>query len=73
MKYAPIKQLGTCPPAAAKGIFVNLNLWFFASKGKDVEKDYAELCSQLNVRQYEHLSKIRETLGISLAELVNIG
>ena len=57
----------------AKGIFVYLYLWFFASQGKEVEKDYAELCALLNVRTYEHISKIRETMGLSLGDLVNIG
>ncbi len=57
----------------AKGIFVYLYLWFFASQGKEVEKDYAELCALLNVRCYEHVSKIRETMGLSLTDLVNIG
>jgi hypothetical protein len=57
----------------AKGIFVYLYLWFFASQGKEVEKDYTELCALLNVRAYEHVSKIRETMGLSLTDLVNIG
>lgn len=57
----------------AKGIFVYLYLWFFASKGKEVEKDYSELCTLLNVRAYEHVSKIRETMGLSLNDLVEIG
>ena len=57
----------------AKGIFVYLYLWFFASQGKEVEKDYAELCALLNVRRYDHVSKIRETMGLSLTDLVNIG
>lgn len=57
----------------AKGIFVYLYLWFFASQGKEVEKDYAELCALLNVRAYDHVSKIRETMGLSLADLVAIG
>ncbi|MGI4828816.1 MAG: replication initiator protein A, partial [Janthinobacterium lividum] len=57
----------------AKGIFVYLYLWFFASQGKEVEKDYAELCALLNVRAYEHVSKIRETMGLSLTDLVEIG
>ena len=57
----------------AKGIFVYLYLWFFASKGKEVEKDYSELCTLLNVRAYEHVSKIRETMGLSLTDLVGIG
>ena len=57
----------------AKGIFVYLYLWFFASKGKEVEKDYSELCALLNVRAYDHVSKIRETMGLSLKDLVGIG
>ncbi|MBB5061453.1 hypothetical protein HDF16_006189 [Granulicella aggregans] len=57
----------------AKGIFVYLYLWFFASQGKEVEKDYTELCALLNVRSYEHVSKIKETMGLSLTDLVNIG
>lgn len=57
----------------AKGIFVYLYLWFFASQGKEVEKDYTELCALLNVRAYDHVSKIRETMGLSLTDLVNIG
>ena len=57
----------------AKGIFVYLYLWFYASQGKEVEKDYAELCALLNVRTYEHVSKIRETMGLSLSDLVDIG
>ena len=57
----------------AKGIFVYLYVWFFASRGKDVEKDYGELCALLNVRCYQHASKIRETMGMSLDDLVHIG
>ncbi|RXH54178.1 replication initiator protein A [Granulicella sibirica] len=57
----------------AKGIFVYLYLWFYASQGREVEKDYSELCALLNIRTYEHVSKIRETMGLSLNELVAIG
>ncbi|AXC15999.1 hypothetical protein ACPOL_6789 (plasmid) [Acidisarcina polymorpha] len=57
----------------AKGIFVYLYLWFYASQGRQVEKDYAELCALLNIRTYDHVSKIRETIGLSLTDLVNIG
>jgi len=57
----------------AKGIFGNLHLWFHASQGRAVEKDYAELCNFLNVRVYPHASKIRETMGQSLDELVGVG
>ncbi len=56
----------------AKGIFGNLHLWFHASQGRQVEKDYAELCNLLNVQAYPHLSKIRSTMGLALQELVNI-
>ena len=56
----------------AKGIFGNLHLWFHASQGRQVEKDYAELCSLLNIQTYEHLSKIKGTIGLSLDELVSI-
>ncbi|RXH54061.1 hypothetical protein [Granulicella sibirica] len=57
----------------AKGIFVYLYLWFYASQGREVEKDYAELCALLNIRSYEHVSKIRVTMGLSPNELVSIG
>jgi hypothetical protein len=56
----------------AKGIFGNLHLWFHASQGRAVEKDYADLCNFLNIRAYPHASKIRETMGQSLDELVGI-
>src|SRR5271170_2017551 len=56
----------------AKGIFGNLHLWFHASQGRAVEKDYAELCNLLNVQVYPHLSKIKSTMGLALNELVNI-
>ncbi len=57
----------------AKGIFVYLYVWFYASRGKEVEKDYAELCALLNVRCYQHASKIKETMGLSLDDLIKIG
>ena len=57
----------------AKGIFGNLHLWFHASQGRAVEKDYTELCNFLNVKAYPHASKIRETMGQSLDELMGVG
>jgi hypothetical protein len=57
----------------AKGIFGYLHLWFHASQGRPVEKDYNELCMLLNIPVYRHLSKIRETMGRSLDELKQIG
>jgi hypothetical protein len=56
----------------AKGIFGNLHLWFHASQGRAVEKDYTELGNLLNVQAYPHLSKIKSTMGLALNELVNI-
>jgi hypothetical protein len=56
----------------AKGIFGNLHLWFHASQGRAVEKDYSELCNLLNVQAYPHLSKIKSTMGLALNELVKI-
>lgn len=56
----------------AKGIFGNLHLWFHASQGRQVEKDYSELCNLLNVQAYPHLSKIKSTMGLALDELVSI-
>jgi len=57
----------------AKGIFGYLHLWFHASHGRAVEKDYAELCMLLNIPAYQHASKIRETMGRSLNELRDVG
>ena len=56
----------------AKGIFGNLHLWFHASQGRPVEKDYSDLCNLLNVQVYPHLSKIKSTMGLALNELVAI-
>jgi hypothetical protein len=53
----------------AKGIFGYLHLWFHASQGRPIEKDYGELCMLLNVPAYKHISKIQETIGRSLDEL----
>ncbi len=56
----------------AKGIFGNLHLWFHASQGRPVEKDYCDLCNLLNIQAYPHLSKIKSTMGLALNELVSI-
>ena len=56
----------------AKGIFGNLHLWFHASAGKPIEKDYADLCNLLNIQVYLHLSKIKSTMGLALNELMSI-
>ena len=56
-----------------KGIFGYLHLWFHASQGRPVEKDYSELCTLLNIPIYKHISKIKETMGRSLDELADVG
>jgi hypothetical protein len=56
----------------AKGIFGYLHLWFHASQGRAIEKDYAELCMLLNIPAYKYLSKIRDTIGAALNELRSI-
>ncbi len=57
----------------AKGIFGYLHLWFHASHGKPIEKNYGDLCVLLNIPAYRHTSKIKETMGRSLDELVSVG
>jgi hypothetical protein len=59
--------------ATAKGIFGYLHLWFHASQGRPIEKDYGELCMLLNIPAYKHISKISDTIGRSLEELKSIG
>lgn len=56
----------------AKGIFGYLHLWFHASLGRPVEKDYVDLCNELGIQSYRHLSKIRSTMGLALDELTKI-
>ncbi len=57
----------------AKGIFGFLHLWFHASRGRDVERDYADLCMMLAIPCYRFVSKIQSTLGKALDELISIG
>jgi hypothetical protein len=57
----------------AKGVFGYLHLWFHASNGRQIEKDYTELCILLNIPVYSYVSKIRETMGRSLDELISVG
>jgi hypothetical protein len=56
----------------AKGIFGHLHLWFHASDGRPVEKDYADLCALLNLTAYTKPSRIKSTIGKALDEFVNI-
>lgn len=54
----------------AKILVPLLQIWLFASREAGCfEKRYEEICQFLNIRIYEHLSKIKEKLGPSLDEL----
>jgi hypothetical protein len=58
----------------AKALVPLLQIWLYTSiRSGRFEKSYPDLCQLLNIRQYEHLSKIKEVLGPSLDELVNAG
>jgi len=56
----------------SKALFGHLSVWFYASRGQNVEKRYTDLCKLLNIRAYPHLSKARSVLEPSLQELVEI-
>ncbi len=57
----------------AKALFGHLSVWFYASRGQAVEKNYRDLCQLLHIRAYPHLSKARAVLEPSLQELTKIG
>jgi hypothetical protein len=57
----------------AKGMFGHLLVWFRASNGRKVEKDYNNLCALLNIKAYTQFSRIHDNLGKSLDELKGIG
>jgi len=57
----------------AKALFGHLSVWFYASRGQSIEKNYADLCQLLNIRAYPHISKARAVLEPSLQELMDIG
>lgn len=56
----------------SKALFGHLSVWFYASRGQAVEKNYSDLCQLLNVRAYPHISKARAVLEPSLRELTEI-
>jgi len=58
----------------SKALVPLLQIWLYSSIGKGkFEKSYSDLCQLLNIRRYEHLSKIKEVLAPSLDELVEAG
>jgi hypothetical protein len=48
-------------------------VWFYASRGQEIAKNYKDLCMLLNIRAYPHLSKARSVLEPSMNELMEIG
>jgi len=56
----------------AKAVFGHLHTWFFASRGRPVERKYSEFCQLLDIQCYKHLSKAKQVLGPSFQELVKI-
>jgi hypothetical protein len=58
----------------AKALVPLLQIWLYTSlRTGRFEKSYQDLCQLLHIRQYEHLSKIKEVLGPSLDELTAAG
>ena len=58
----------------AKALVPLLQIWLYTSirRGR-FEKAYADFCQLLNIRRYEHLSKIKEVLAPSFDELAQVG
>jgi hypothetical protein len=55
----------------AKALVPLLQIWLYATASERVfEKRYSELCQHLNIREYQYLSYIRQTLSPALDELV---
>ena len=53
----------------AKALVPLLQIWFFASGRRPVEKRYGDLCQYLQIRRWPHLSKVRENFAPALEEL----
>lgn len=68
--FAAYKQL-TRP--AAKVLIGNLYFWFGAADGPYVARDYRDLCNLLGITCYKYKSRIKDKLGPSLNELIDIG
>jgi hypothetical protein len=67
--FAVYKQLKR---PTARGIYGPLHMWFKASNGRAVERDYKQLCAFLGIQSYAYLSKIKSTVGKALDELVAV-
>ena len=53
----------------AKALVPLLQIWFFASGRRPIEKRYADLCQYLQIRCWPHLSKVKENFAPALEEL----
>ncbi len=55
----------------SKALVPLLQIWLYATASERVfEKRYSELCQHLNIREYQYLSYIKQTLSPALDELV---
>ncbi len=58
----------------SKALIPLLQVWLYASREVgSFEKRYSELCQILNIREYQHKSKIKEKMAPSLDELAALG
>ncbi len=57
----------------SKALFGHLHTWFYGSRGRPVERKYAELCNLLDIRCWPHISKARQIFQPALDELIGIG
>ena len=55
----------------SKALVPLLQIWFYASQRKPIEKRYADLCQYLHIRRWPHLSKVKENFAPALEELKN--
>jgi hypothetical protein len=57
----------------SKALVPLLQIWFYASQRKQIEKRYSDLCQHLNCRRWVHLSKITANFAPALRELQSVG
>jgi hypothetical protein len=58
----------------AKALVLQLQVWLYATREEGIfEKRYDEICQILNIKQYQYLSLIKQTLAPSLDELEQFG
>ena len=55
----------------SKALVPLLQIWFYASQRRPIEKRYSDLCQYLHIRRWLHLSKVKENFAPALEELKN--